>query len=170
MAAQKQVSSLTLDKERLEKDNVELFGKIKYLQTFGLHRQRREPEAGGDPWDEESVGGGEAEVVQSYRHVAESVEIKYRSLYESRMNPFAQFSHLEKQRKVSELTVADRLVLNTVSSIVSSAAGRKGLLAYIALMHVLVFVTLYFTAHRVHHECPPCIHSAATALHNVLPQ
>jgi homeobox protein cut-like len=156
---QKQVSALSSDRDRLQKDNLELFGKIRYLQTYGQQgKSRSELE-----WDEEDRGGSNNHNnnEMSYRQVnTESVEIKYRSMYETRLNPFAQFSAGELKRKVGELNVADRLLLNTVTACVSSASGRLALLVYVALMHMLVFCTVYFAAHRVHHECPPCFHSA----------
>ena len=36
-----------------------------------------------------------------------------------------QFSQREKQRKLQELTVADRIVLNTTMALVSNQTGRK---------------------------------------------
>ena len=153
---QQQLSAARQERERLQKDNVELYAKIRYLQTYGQTKSN-------DKFRLDEESGGHAEV--SFRHVtSEAVEVKYRGIYESRLSPFEQFSQLEKQRKVAELSAADRLVLNTVTACVASPAGRSAMLAYIAVMHVLVFVTLYFTAHRVHHECPPCIHSAASNL------
>lgn len=166
MGAQKQVAALTLDKERLQKDNVELYGKIKYLQTFGRTSAKASESAA---WDEEFSLGGGAEVISSIRRVAsESVEIKYKNIYESKINPFAQFSNLEKQRKLGELSAADRLVLNTVTACVSSPAGRSFILVYIGVMHILVFATLYFVAHRTHHDCPPCSHAAASLANALL--
>ena len=55
---------------------------------------------------------------------AEEVEGKYHLLYEQRMNPFAEFSQHEKARKLQELSVADRIVLNTTMAIVSNTTGR----------------------------------------------
>ena len=79
------------------------------------------------------------------------VEDHYHALYEERMNPFDQvllllpigaartLSHLsvclciyffqfslrEKQRKLNELPVADRIILNTAMALISSQVGRK---------------------------------------------
>lgn len=80
---------------------------------------------------------------------------KYKSMYEERLNPFnevsahgddfdavncslmmmlmlmlmmlvlMQFSQMEKQRKLQELSVGDRLVLQTTLTCVSSHAGRR---------------------------------------------
>ena len=75
------------------------------------------------------------------------------------MSPFAQFSHTESQRKINELTVADRIVLNTTVSLVTNPIGRKFLVGYVVGMHILVFFSMYFTAHRVH--CDPGYDSGA---------
>jgi hypothetical protein len=66
---------------------------------------------------------------------------------------------------LQELSVADRIVLNTTMAIVSHQIGRTFLLTYLSLMHLLVFVTIYYSAHRVnsygcdprldHHNLPP---------------
>lgn len=37
----------------------------------------------------------------------------------------SQFSQREKQRKLQELTVADRIVLNTTMALVSNPTSRK---------------------------------------------
>jgi hypothetical protein len=68
---------------------------------------------------------------------------KYHEMYEQKMNPFEevglvtpltcsilslilmQFSLHERQRKLQELSVADRIILNTVMAIVSSSWGRR---------------------------------------------
>lgn len=38
---------------------------------------------------------------------------------------FLQFSLREKQRKLNELPVADRIILNTAMALISSQVGRK---------------------------------------------
>eukprot|EP01041_Mallomonas_annulata_P004617 gene4617-9172_t len=49
------------------------------------------------------------------------VEQRYRNIYETRMNPFAQFSHHEKQRKLQELSVADRIHCSHLLVVYASA-------------------------------------------------
>ena len=84
------------------------------------------------------------------------VEDRYHSLYEDKMNPFMEFSHvLEKNRKLNELSVADRIVYNTTMAVVSSNSGRTFLLLYLLSMHLLVFITIYYSIHRVHYGCDP---------------
>jgi hypothetical protein len=75
------------------------------LSGYGAEEGRRDED------DDEESGGGD-------------VEGRYHQLYEQRMNPFAEFSQHEKQRKLQELSVADRIVLNTTMAIVSHQIGR----------------------------------------------
>lgn len=45
---------------------------------------------------------------------------------------------------------------HSVDAIFSNHFGSL-LLVYLALMHLLVFVTLYYSAHYVHYGCDPAI-------------
>jgi hypothetical protein len=93
-----------------------------------------------------------------------------------------QFSLHERQRKLQELSVADRIILNTVMAIVSSSWGRRlvdrisgifdcefltlrgafilpgsFLMIYLGCMHFMVFSILYYAAHHVQHGCDPAL-------------
>lgn len=86
----------------------------------------------------------------------EDTESRYHSLYEQRMNPFAEFSEVERRRKLQELTVSDRIILNTVLAVISSQAGRSFLVIYMGTMHLLVFAVLYYNSHHVNYTvCDP---------------
>lgn len=51
--------------------------------------------------------------------------------------------------------MADRIVLNTTLAIVTNHTGRSVLMVYLGLMHLLVFITIYYSAHSVHYGCDP---------------
>jgi homeobox protein cut-like len=93
------------------------------------------------------------------------VESRYGALYEQKMNPFAEFSQIEKQRRLQELSVADRIVLNTTMAFVSSHTGRSFLVIYLSLMHLLVFFVIYWNTHHHHHGCDPALDQTISALH-----
>ena len=67
-------------------------------------------------------------------------DVRYSQMYEQTTNPFAQFSEYEKNRKLAELSVAERIVLNTMLAIVSNKTGRSFMLFYFGAMHVLVLL------------------------------
>ena len=82
------------------------------------------------------------------------MEVRYRSLYEQQTNPFTQFSQMEKQRKYAELSVAEKITLNTTRMFLSSKFARNFVFFYIVTLHLLVFVTVFHWSHSG--ECPAC--------------
>lgn len=163
---QQQLDSLNAIKTKLENDNLALYSELRYVKSItgsssssGMGRTPFSPTP-GMKISSTSRRGGAAAPDEEWGDTAER-EARYSKLYESRMSPFAQFSQFENQRKLAELSVADRVVLNTTMACVSSHNGRKFVLAYVITMHLLVFFTLYYTAHRVH--CDPTVdHFAPT--------
>lgn len=86
------------------------------------------------------------------------VESRYFEIYEQKLNPFNEFSRVEKQRKLHDLSVADRIVLNTTIAFVSSQAGRRFVVVYISAMHIMVFFVLYYVTHFAHYgNCDPAL-------------
>lgn len=174
LGLQQQLESFGNSKAQLEADNLALYSKMRFVMqscstgggasrnyqaTKGMkiNPKGRDMYAYGNGYDEESRIGDEDEE-------AGNVEKRYRNLYEQHISPFAEFSQHEKLRKLEELSVSDRIVLNTTMAFVSSHNGRSFLLIYLLAMHLLVFLTLYYSAHHVHYGCDPSIdhlHAAA---------
>lgn len=133
-------------KQQLEQDNLSLYRKLKFLQSYhggsSGGNLRSEGRYIDDPYRvtdrSDRDGGGD-------------VESRYSAMYEARMSPFAEFSTSERQRKWRELSTADRIVLNTAMAVVTNATGRTFLLIYFGAMHLLVFGTMYYLAHSVPH-------------------
>lgn len=133
-------------KQQLEQDNLSLYRKLKFFQSYHGGSNGGNPRSEGryidDPYRvtdrSDRDGGGD-------------VESRYSAMYEARMSPFAEFSSSERQRKWRELSTADRIVLNTAMAVVTNATGRTFLLVYFGAMHLLVFGTMYYLAHSVPH-------------------
>lgn len=148
LSLQSQLEDAIAARQQLENDNISLYRKLKFLQTLPqpqLHHHRG------------SEGGGH------------DIEARYSTLYEQRINPFAEFSAQERQRKMAELTVADRIVLNTAVAVAKHAIGRSILLCYLFAMHALVFFSMYYLAHRQPHaftHCAPLMDPHQQQLHN----
>lgn len=56
----------------------------------------------------------------------QATEARYGQLYEARINPFTQFSQRERQRKYQELTVAEKITLNTTRMFLGNKFARSG--------------------------------------------
>lgn len=88
------ISTLKSEKAELEQDNLALYGKIRYLQGYAYKAQQ-----GQSPQDvrrDATLGRRSLNTLEEGR---KDVEGKYQQLYEQKMNPFAQFSQSERQRK-----------------------------------------------------------------------
>jgi homeobox protein cut-like len=187
LSLQQQVKQAQDSKHQLEADNLELYGKIRFLQNYksgssGSHLVTRMDFSGTPSKTKGSYGNsyGCGHRTEEFRSnddgldYEEDIEARYHSLYEQRMNPFAEFSQHEKQRKLKELNVADRIVLNTVLAFISNQTGRTLVVAYLGAMHLLVFIVLYYVSHHVHHGCDPSLdhthhydHAEVDASHHI---
>eukprot|EP00002_Diphylleia_rotans_P014636 TRINITY_DN284_c0_g1_i6.p1 TRINITY_DN284_c0_g1~~TRINITY_DN284_c0_g1_i6.p1 ORF type:complete len:433 (-),score=87.58 TRINITY_DN284_c0_g1_i6:145-1443(-) len=101
----------------LQSDNIKLYEKIRYLQTFNT--QKQDPEAGED-----------------------AVGVRYRTLYEESIHPFAQFNTKERQQRYQQLNMAERIILHTSTFLLGHKRTRVFVFCYIILLHFLVFSTI----------------------------
>lgn len=122
--------------ESLRHDNVQLYEKIRYLQSYNNNN---------------NGGGGGAELEEGLR--------KYRSQYEEQLNPFTLFSRRERLRRLQELSAPERAVVRMGQRLLSARVSRLFLFFYSVSLHVLVFLTLYKMQH-----VSQMAHHAATSL------
>ncbi len=125
-----QIGLLQTEVSDLRSDNVKLYEKIRFLQSFG-------------------GGGVGANKVSS---VSIPVETRYQSQYEQKMDPFASFSQQERQRRYGQLSVFEKIILSFVQFMMSNKLVRLLTLAYAVLLHVLVFLVLMRLAHSDAHK------------------
>lgn len=111
----RQTEILANAKSQLETENLSLYSKIRFLQSYianptnSKHRSRS--------WYDDD-GDGHSDSVDIH------IEKKYQGMYEQKINPFEEFSQFERQRKLNELSVADRMVLNTINTLVANQTSR----------------------------------------------
>lgn len=128
---EKQRNSASAEAKKLQEDNLELFGKIKYLQSF--------PVKGGTSIDLEAG---------SMRD--------YKKAYDQHENPFSQFRKREKQAQLQSLNIAERTVFSSMSVIAEWKPARTMVFVYALALHMLVFVSLWHAAHGHHTMCCAC--------------
>jgi len=142
---------------QLQKDNLALYERIRYLQSYG-----GDAGGGGGGGARGGHGGGHGGYGGHGGDTAASgsssaaAEAKYRSVYEARMDPFAAFSSAERARRYTQLSVAEKITLNTARMFLASKEGRTLLFCYLTLMHFVVFCSTYYVAHK-HDDCHPAI-------------
>ncbi|NWW86717.1 CASP protein, partial [Rhynochetos jubatus] len=111
------VQALQSELDNLRADNIKLYEKIKFLQSY--------PGRGGSRDDTEQ---------------------RYSSQYEERLDPFSSFSRKERQRKYLSLSPWDKATLSMGRLILSNKTARTVAFFYTLFLHCLVFLVLYKTA------------------------
>ncbi|KAJ2722687.1 hypothetical protein GGI07_003150 [Coemansia sp. Benny D115] len=146
--------------EQLKQDNLRLYEEIKYLRSYtstvagssGTATSSHNASAGMMHLGKDSLAmtpskfsssssfsnGGRVQI-----DVDTGVAAKYKGMYEESLNPFNVFHRRETTRRVRSMGVLDRLVYLFSQFVMGSRRARLAMLGYAALLHILVFFTLY---------------------------
>ncbi|XP_034085327.1 cut-like homeobox 1b isoform X6 [Gymnodraco acuticeps] len=116
-SVQQTMQALQSELDSLRADNIKLYEKIKFLQSYP------------------GRAGGSDDTV-----------MRYSSQYEERLDPFASFSKKERQRRYLSLSPWDKATLSLGRVILSNKMARTIAFFYTLFMHCLVFLVLYKTA------------------------
>jgi len=120
MAQQRQIQIIQNEADNMRKDNVKLYEKIKFLQSF--------PGKGRNELDD-------------------GTETRYALQYERKLDPFASFNKKERQRKYMNLKPYDKITLSMGKAILGNKIARGFMFFYTILLHLLVFLVLYKMAY-----------------------
>ncbi|XP_033953374.1 cut-like homeobox 1b isoform X5 [Pseudochaenichthys georgianus] len=116
-SVQQTMQALQSELDSLRADNIKLYEKIKFLQSYP------------------GRAGGSDDTV-----------MRYSSQYEERLDPFASFSKKERQRRYLSLSPWDKATLSLGRVILSNKIARTIAFFYTLFLHCLVFLVLYKTA------------------------
>ncbi|KAM6933460.1 cut-like homeobox 1b isoform 5-T5 [Xenentodon cancila] len=114
---QQTMQALQNELDSLRADNIKLYEKIKFLQSYP------------------GRAGGSDDTV-----------MRYSSQYEERLDPFSSFSKRERQRRYLSLSPWDKATLSLGRVILSNKMARTVAFFYTLFLHCLVFLVLYKTA------------------------
>ncbi|XP_072496420.1 protein CASP isoform X12 [Notamacropus eugenii] len=133
------IQALQSELDNLRADNIKLYEKIKFLQSYPSHGSS-----------------------------SDDTELRYSSQYEERLDPFSSFSKRERQRKYLSLSPWDKATLSMGRLILSNKMARTIGFFYMLFLHCLVFLVLYKTAwsESVERDCAAyCAKKYADHLH-----
>ncbi|TFK54129.1 hypothetical protein OE88DRAFT_1154022 [Heliocybe sulcata] len=124
------ISDLRAEIKSLQADNLKLYEKVRYMQSYREESSRRHamstldplPGNGGVPNDDMS---------------------KYRTRYEEAMNPFEAFRGREAARAYGNLNPMERGVLGLTRAILGNRRARNAFIFYALALHMLVMYTTY---------------------------
>lgn len=136
------VSQLRQEIAALQKDNLNLYEKTRYVSTYNRS------------------GGAAATSSASYNHNPNPSTVaiggsgggsgggggmdRYRAAYESNISPFAAFRGRESARAYKRMSFPERVVYSVTRMVLASRASRNLFAAYCVALHLLVFLSLYW--------------------------
>jgi homeobox protein cut-like len=123
------IGFLTDELEKTKADNVKLYGKIRYVQDYN---------------HDKVVSRGSKKYVEDLESgFSSDVESKYKKIYEDDINPFAAFSKKEREQRIKDLGIRDRITLSSGRFLLGNKYARTFAFFYTIGLHVLVFTCLY---------------------------
>ncbi|KZT26663.1 hypothetical protein NEOLEDRAFT_1090011 [Neolentinus lepideus HHB14362 ss-1] len=124
------ISELRTEIKTLQADNLKLYEKVRYMQSYREESSRRHAMSTLDPLP----GNGD---------VANDDMSKYRTRYEEAMNPFEAFRGREAARAYGNLNPMERGVLGLTRAILGNRRARNAFIFYALALHMLVMYTTY---------------------------
>lgn len=142
------VSQLRQEIAALQKDNLQLYEKTRYVSTYNR----------GGP---SSLSSSPAAVSSASAYAPNpnpsTVSIgsgggnqggigldRYRQAYESNISPFAAFRGRESARAYKRMSIPERAVYSVTRMVLASRTSRNLFAAYCVALHLLVFLSLYW--------------------------
>lgn len=148
VVAQEGTSKAKAALEALRVDNMKLFEKIRYLETYGTRKLEE----------------GDKEVRSPGRGDETGMSRRYENMYESTINPWKQFQQNEKARGKAGMGKSEKVAHWLNTTLLAGRMGRIFFLVYLAAMHALVFFTVTYMQHQWS-ACRSITHKKAIGAH-----
>ena len=133
------VSQLRQEIAALQKDNLQLYEKTRYVSTYnrgGPSASSSSAAYSSNPNPSTvSIGGTGNPGIEMDR---------YRKAYESNISPFAAFRGRESARAYKRMSLPERVVYTVTRMVLASRTSRNLFAAYCVALHLLVFFSLYW--------------------------
>nr|POF23929.1 trna-dihydrouridine(16/17) synthase [nad(p)(+)] [Quercus suber] len=130
------VSSLRSEIASLQKDNLTLYEKTRYVSTYSRSTQPSTSGAsyGANPNPSRIQVGVEATDADS----------RYRSAYEQNISPFAAFRSRESNRALKRMSLPEKAVWQVTRMVLATRTSRNLFAIYCLGLHMLVLIMLYW--------------------------
>lgn len=127
------VTSLRSEIGALQKDNLDLYEKTRYVSSYN------------------AVNRGTASSASAFANnpnpstinVEGAVDTKYRPQYESNISPFAAFRGRESARAMKRMHLAERMILRVTKFVLQTRTSRNIFAGYLFALHFMAFYFLF---------------------------
>ena len=129
------VSSLRQEVASLQKDNLNLYEKSRYISTYS-RSQSSSANAYAAPPQSSTIS------VSDTTPSGLSLD-RYRSTYEANLSPFAAFRGRESTRAYRQMSLPERVVFSITRMVLANRTSRNLFAFYCLALHLLMFAMLY---------------------------
>jgi homeobox protein cut-like len=131
------VSSLRQEVASLQKDNLNLYEKTRYVSSYN----RTGPPTSAMAY----ASNSNPSTIQLSSSTSSGLALdRYRSAYESNISPFAAFRGRESARAYKRMSLPERIVFSITRMVLATRTSRNLFAGYCLALHLLVFLTLYW--------------------------
>lgn len=130
------ISSLRSEIGSLQKDNLDLYEKTRYVSSYNAHN--RAPASSASSYG--------ANPNPSTVQIGNNATDRYRSAYESNLSPFAAFRGRESARAMKRMHIFERMILRVTKFVLQTRTSRNIFAAYLLGLHFMVLWMLFSTA------------------------
>lgn len=124
------VSSLRGEVASLQKDNLNLYEKTRYVSTYNRTATSGASYAGNPNPSTVVIGSGS--------------DARYKSAYEANISPFQAFRGRESARAMKRMSLPERAVFQLTRMVLATRTSRNLFALYCVGLHLLVFMMLYY--------------------------
>ncbi|KAI5458410.1 CASP C terminal-domain-containing protein [Mariannaea sp. PMI_226] len=135
--AHRTTSQLRQEVAALQKDNLNLYEKTRYVSTYNRAGATASSSAYGANPNPSTIPIGET------GNPGIALD-RYRQAYESNISPFAAFRGRESARAYRRMSLPERVVYSLTRMVLASRTSRNLFAAYCVALHLLVFVSMYW--------------------------
>jgi homeobox protein cut-like len=133
------VSTLRSEVSSLQKDNLNLYEKTRYVSTY--NRPTAQPSTSGSAYG----ANPNPSTLQVSQDTSSGLSLdRYRSTYESNISPFAAFRGRESARALKRMSLPERAVFQITRLVLQTRTSRNLFAMYCLALHLLVFTMLYW--------------------------
>jgi homeobox protein cut-like len=133
------VSTLRSEVSSLQKDNLNLYEKTRYVSTY--NRPTAQPLTSGSAYG----ANPNPSTIQVSQDTSSGLSLdRYRSTYESNISPFAAFRGRESARALKRMSLPERAVFQITRLVLQTRTSRNLFAMYCLALHLLVFTMLYW--------------------------
>lgn len=131
------ISNLRSEVASLQKDNLNLYEKTRYVSTYN-----RNTPSGGTSSSSYSNRPTQSSILPITD--TDNTSTRYKTAYEAQISPFAQFRGREAARAYRRMTLPERIVYSITRLVMATRMSRNLFAGYCVVLHLLVFYMLYW--------------------------